>query len=243
MEGEERTTQYMPPSDKSSILELVNPQNDVINVINALLGLHIQITKDGNTHSATTTRISKPIFTKEYSMGLLGDLNTFLNYTIQVSKFDTSKINLKMKHYLLALKKELATHGDDNYISNDTWQKILDIHKDFSIINGKKVSGWHKFGIYWDYDKPVEYTMVYYTKDFKEEVDQVIIYEKLLSTFSSIIEASFNKSSTNVQHGIGMFLGVLGEMRTESTVFREKEKEKKGISIFGKKEQEQREWQ
>jgi hypothetical protein len=242
MESEERVNQYIPNQDKGSILEYINPQSDVVNIINNMLGLHVVYSKEKNKEGGIkilTTRISKPEFTKEYVMGLAKDLNVFLNFTIQVSKFGEEKVNTKMRNYMLALAKDLCTDADDNFISNNSWQKILNIHHDgMTDKNGQFHSGWERFGIIWKINDPVDYQMLQLVKDFQEEVDQVIKYEKISATLSAIIEASFNKSSSVRSQEVGMLLLALGEMRSESTILKEKEEKKKGFFGFGKKEEQ-----
>lgn len=242
----ENVKQYSPP-DKGSILEYINSSSDIVNIVNDMLGLNIYYMNEKGQVRTVVTRVSKPLFTREYVMQLAQDLHIFLNFTVQVSKFDQAKINMKMKNYLLALLKHLNTHGDDNYISNDTWQKILAIHQDYYILDDKnrtKLSGWQRFGFNWDINKPVDFGMMYFVKDFTEEVDQVIDFSKVIATFSAIIEASFNKSYSSANNDFGMLLRTLGEMRTESTVLKEKEKEKKPFLGFAKKEEKKmEEWQ
>lgn len=248
-------SQYATNQDKRDLLDQLNPSKELQNIINSMLGLNVSIVRNGNREDIITVRTNKPMFTDEYVRDIGTDLSYTLNFTIQVSRFEQERIYTKIHGYLHALRRDLATHGDDNYISHDSWKKILDIHADKVYYNEKTgewsqtqkdgykvVSGWYRFGIKWDYNKPVNCDMLQLVKTDNEERDQAIKFLKIIHTFSAIMEASYNKSYSSAnQQQLGMLLYALGEIRTETTNIQENKKSK--FSMFGRsKEQNNQEW-
>jgi hypothetical protein len=247
MYSDQTTTSFNGIADKNSILESINPFNDIETIQNQLLGLRKVTQKDGGSVKTYYRRIAKPLFTDQYVYSLVEDLSLLLNFTVQVSIFKEQQINKKVANYLLSLNHNLGTHGDDAYISDDSWDKIMEIHQQkYTVeINGvpKLVSGWFKFDITWDYDKPVTSDMLKKVKDEKEEVDQNTIFEKIRATYSTIIHASLNKSYSGDADTMGMLIASMAEMRKENTVIRPQQ-ESGGLGGFFKKKEEQQEtWQ
>lgn len=229
---------YTQPTDPTSMLEFLNPKAEIDDVLDLILGLQKKTVFISGTNSTRTVyrRVNKPIFTDEYARSIVSDLRSFLNYTVQVSRFDDRDIRLKCKNYLKKLLRSLCTHGDDAYISHNSWQKILDIHESSSYEkDGKKIyNGWDKFDIVWEYDKAVENEMLELIKDRNEEVDQAIVFDRIISTFGSVIHASFNKSFSPNPQMAGMLLGSMTQIRSESQIIKEAEKKGWTGRLFGR---------
>lgn len=231
-------TKYTQPSDSSSMLQFLNPSQDIDRILLEMLGLQLNISRIGQNQKTELVRVNKPLFTDEFSRNLSSDLRSFLNYNVQVSRFGEEDILLKMRFYMKRLVYSLATHGDDAYISSVTWKKIMDIHNDRDKEDQKIKSGWEKFGILWEFNLPVTSDMVDLVKDRGEEQDQAIEFDRLLSRYGAMIHASFNKSYSPAANKAGMLLDSMTEMRTESQVIRDAEKKGFVSSIFGKGEQQ-----
>lgn len=226
------STFYQPPEDRSSLLDSINPEADIDKIMTNLLGIKVMPKIEKGQKIYFSRRVSKPEFSEEYIRDLTSDLARFLNFTVQVSRFEQKKINKKVGSYLLALGQDFATHGDDNYVSDDTWQKILDIHDQKFIVNNEEKSGWVQFGINWSYNQPVTFDMIRLVKDFDEEKDQSVKFSKHIATFGTIIEASLNKSFSKDFAENGMIARLLGEVRTESTTLRHEEQKQNPFSFM-----------
>jgi hypothetical protein len=241
--AEAAQTNYTEPADAASMLQFLNPKEEIEDILLSMLGLQKKTGKKNGYSYTYVERVTKPVFTDEYSRNLVSDLRSFLNYTVQVSRFDDSDIKRKVGSYLKKLVSSLCTHGDDAYISNQTWQKIVDIHENQirtkTTAEGDEIEehcGWLDFGIVWEYDKPVNEEMVMLVKDYDEEKDQAIEFDRIVSKFSGIVHASFNKSFSPSANAAGMLLGSMTQIRTESQIVREAEKKGwlGGGSTFGK---------
>lgn len=230
--AEQAQTQYTEPQDAGSMLQHLNPKEEIEDILLSLLGLQKVNTKRHGIPIVFVERVTKPLFTDDYCRRLANDLRSLLNTTIQVSRFDDTDIKRKVKNYLKRLLASLCTDGDDGYISIDTWRKIVDIHEnqtkeEIDPKTNEKIDvycGWEEFGIKWEYDLPVNEEMVSLVKDYDEEKDQAIEFDKILSKFSGLIHASFNKSFSHSPQAAGMLLGSMTQIRTESQVIREAEK-------------------
>lgn len=234
------TQMYAPSENRSSILDSISPQGDIDKILSNLLGLKTVPRNEKGKTIYISVRASKPEFTEEYVRDLASDLSQFLNFTVQVSRFEQRKINQKVGHYLLSLTQDLATHGDDNYISDDTWHKILAVHEQYIVIDGEQRSGWYRFGINWTYNSPVTFDMIKLVKDFDEEKDQGVKFSKHISTFGTLIEASLSKSFSSQFSDNGMIARLLGEVRTESSTLRNEEQTKGGFSFLKPQQTEEK---
>ena len=237
MEQDTIVQNYGGIRDPASILEAIDPQKDVDDIVYRILGLERRYSVEGSKTKMYIKRVNKPDFTDEYARQLGNDLKSFLNYTIQVSRFTDEVINRQVGNFLLELLNDLCTHGDDHYISDATWKRVLQIHDSkFIDENQREQSGWYKFGIEWNYDKPITNDMISLVKNSDEEVDQSIKFGKILKEFGAIILASFNKSYSSNGEQLGMVLQALGEMRQERIAVREQPQENKGGFLgFGNK--------
>lgn len=233
---EKAQTQHVQPADAGSMLELLNPKQDIEDILFSMLGLQKVQSRKNGMPVVYVERVNKPIFTDQYCRSLVNDLLSFLNTTVQVSRFDDVDIKRKVGTYLKKLVTSLCTHGDDAYISGNTWKKIVDIHENIS--EPSKQSGWDDLGIKWEYDMPVNEEMVSLVKDYEEEQDQGIEFDRIVSKFSGMVHASFNKSFSPSPQASGMLLGSMTQIRTESQIVREAENKKWfGGNTFGRGEQ------
>lgn len=228
-------TNYTEPQDAASMLQFLNPKEEIDDILLSLLGLQKEHTRKNGLPVTYIYRVNKPVFTDEYARGLVNDLRSFLNFTVQVSRFDDSDIKRKVGGYLKKLVVSLCTHGDDGYISSETWRKVLDIHENQTDEN-EKPNGWEKFGIRWAFNEPVTEEMIALIKDYTEEKEQAVLFDRIVSEFSSIIHASFNKSYSPSPQVAGMLLNSMTQIRTESQVVREQPKKGWLGSTFGRNE-------
>ena len=229
---EKANTSHVEPADASSMLQFLNPKDEIEQVLLSMLGLQKETVRINGVLKTQIRRVNKPMFTDEYARTLVSDLNGFLNYTIQVSRFDDAEIKRKVGGYLKKLVTSLCTHGDDAYVSTETWKKIIQIHE--SENDESSYTGWLSFGINWDYNDPVNNEMVSNVKDYSEELDQAIEFDRLVSKFSGVVHASFNKSFSPSAHTAGMLLNSMTDIRTESQVIKDAKPKSWIGPMFGK---------
>jgi len=208
--------EYMPnntgnnANDALTILESLNPGKEIHSICLSYLGLDVRTTRDGTKVSDVIKRYSRPSFTEEWVLTQLRtDLLQLVSYTVQFSVHKPERILQRIGEWKLTFLTNLATHGDDNYISNRSWQKILDIHE--SAPDPKVESGWAKFGINWKYDAAVTYDMLQLVKDRDEDADQTVNFNSMMEAIGTFVEASMNKS-VKVQESFGMLLEALKNM-------------------------------
>lgn len=197
------------PSDKNGILEQIEPQKDVQRLVYSMLGLTPHKEFINGIEKMAYSRISKPLFTYEYVMQIKSLLDGFLSYSVQVSRWEDKRIKRHAKEFALSMVRNLAIQGDDNYISEKTWKKILDVHS--------TKDGWDKFGIKWDFDKSVNHSMLQLVRDANEEAEQAIVFVPIVREIIVLVEGSLGKGYASYFNQLGMMPTMLGEMRTEST--------------------------
>lgn len=224
---------WSAPQDKAGILQQLDPARDVDRIILALLGLTSTTDKTG---SLRLSRISQPVFTYEYVMQLQGMIEGFLSFTTQVSRWEEARIREHTRQATLALLRNIATHGDDNYISSASWSRILEISY-LDKQNGKETgNGWEAIGHTWHYNDPVRYDMLKLVRSPNEEADQGLIFGTLLRQFAALIEGSLAKGFAQKHNPHGMLPSLLGEIHNESLVVRDQMGEKTPTPIIGGKD-------
>lgn len=231
MDAAQQTQSYVPP-DGASILQILNPEQEIVNLMLSFLGLSYATDKKLTRY----VRNNKPYFTDEFVRNLIKDVRHFVNFTTQVSRYDDKRIKKHVGNYLLALKSSLCTQGDDHFISDRTWANIMQVYNATyeEEIDGKKVeqNGWKRFGIIWDYNDPVRFEMLQFgIKDFDEEVDQSFDFERIIRSLAPFLEGSLSKSFAGERDAMGMLLSSLGEMRRETQTFTGEKKKRTG-SLF-----------
>ena len=250
MESQQISQSYNPP-DGASILEIVNPEKEVQSLMLSFLGLSLRTKTQNNKKITYYSRDNKPTFTDEYVRNLMKDVKQFVNFTTQISRYDDERIKKHVGQYLLALKSSLCTQGDDHFISDRTWSRVLEVYNSVYEVEETDekgntsvatYNGWKQFGIDWDYDEPVRFEMLQFgIKNFEEEVDQVFDFKRVIRALAPFIEGSLNKSFAGKHDAMGMFISTLGEMRTETQTFTGEKGKRRG-SIFKTDTDEEKSW-
>jgi hypothetical protein len=220
-----RGVQLSPPDDKGSVLESLNPRDDVSRIIFSLLGLaQKQIgLKSMNNQRVELERISPPIFSYEYTFQLATQLEGALNYTVQFTRWTEDRIKRITLDSCMAIMKDMAIRGNDNYVSERTWQMIKSIHES-SIDSSGNHNGWSKFGIKWSFNDPVYFQMIELVKDSNEETEQTLVFAKQLEMIKMVIEASLSKGYADKDSQKGGMMSLIGDIKQESYTIRETDK-------------------
>jgi hypothetical protein len=206
--------QYSPTTNKNELLSQINSAESVQTLINSYLGLAaMQTVGDKHMKEVNLVRISRPLFTYEFVHQLRAIIDGFLNFSIQFSRWEHDRIIMHCKRCGIHLTRFIATSGDDNYISEKDWQIILQIHD--------SEGGWGKFGITWEYNKPVNSPMLMLVKNRNEELDQIHFYSLMVRNIIALIEGSMNKGYANEFDPMGQLPKVSTEIRQENTVIRD----------------------
>ena len=215
MYSQNYAVQYAPNTNKNELLAQINSADEVQRLINSYLGLApIETVGDNKMKQLTMRRISRPIFTYEIVHQLRSIVDGFLNYAIQFSRWEHERIMNHCRRCGAHLTKFYATTGDDNYISERSWALILQIHN--------SDGGWKQFGVTWEYDKPVNSTMLNLVRQpNNDETDQTAFYSLSIRNIISLIEGSFNKGYAHQLDSLGQLPKVSTEIRQENTVIRD----------------------
>lgn len=202
------------PIDKTGILEQVNPRKDVEFFLQNLLGLTYRDEYNQNNQKTTVLRrITRPLFTYEYAMMLQRDLMPAMSFTTQVSRWERESIISQIRIAVRPIIKSLTIHGDDNYISPQTWAKIEDYYQ-MGVWTKQEEGG---IGIVWSIDKPVTYRMLELTREIDEEAEQALELQKLTVQIIQYIFASLNKGyASDPSQFMGMYPSMLSEVVRET---------------------------
>jgi len=216
-------------SDKESVLRQIDPKATIEDLKLHFLGLRRETYRDGNVLREKIVRISKPMFTYEFVQNqLMLILNSKLNFVIQVSRFRDEEIRRRIRADDERLCLTLA-EGKKYYISNKQWNRILELH-DNVIENdeGIKQTYWQRNGMDWEYNKAVDNKMVEMThEDNIDSGEMYAVLSQIRSAITSLTFASYNKSYADKDAINGMLVGMLGEIRKESSVVREAQQKKR----------------
>lgn len=194
---ETSTARSMSPDVAQSLFSVLETKDTVSELLQYMLGIEILSSKDGNKAIVTAKRTNAPIFTEEYTRWLIQDIRSFSNNITTYTHFENDEIKIKIDSYLESLHLDMAVHGDDHFISQNSWDKILEIHDMGITIDPKsniKNSGWIIYNIDWSYNKPVTADMLNFIKDYDEEVDQGTKFERIFNVISTMCHAALNKS-------------------------------------------------
>ena len=216
MYSQNYATQYAPPTNKTELLAQINSADEVQRLINSYLGLSpIETVGDNKMRQVSMRRISRPIFTYEFIQNHLRTIiDGYLNFSIQFSRWERERITIHCLRSAVSLGNLYATIGDDNYISERSWALILQIHN--------SEGGWKQFGVTWEYDKPVNSTMLNLVRQpVNDETDQTAFYSLSNRNIIALIEGSFNKGYAHALDSLGQLPKVSTEIRQENTVIRD----------------------
>jgi len=219
MAQEQVIRQISNPQDRSSLIERFNPEPIIQPIIEQMLGIKTTKSRSGSSEIVTRRRYSKPIFTEEYTRVIEGILYGYVNNVTSFTKFKSEEIRLKLMNAFMAQGFSLATDGDDNFISQQTWKRILDIHESKYVVteDGKEVlkSGWNRFNVNWSYDDPVTSDMLVGVKDPDEVVGQEATFELIAQSMRASIHSCFNRSVEMPNGQYGMTTDLIKETTIE----------------------------
>lgn len=209
---------YGQEAQKSLINEL-DPRKEIPRICEELLGIFTNIDTETGKRVITVKRSSRPLFAEEFVSLVKHTLFGYVNNVNSFTKYDDNAISFRMKNIRREIHLLFATHGNDYYISEKTWQQILKIHDSGDNIQNnektQKISGWVKFGIDWKYDNPVTNEMVSYVKDYQENNDQEIIFTMTTGMIGRLIDSNFRRSMI-MPDNYGMMASLLNNTRDES---------------------------
>ena len=236
-------SQQRPLQEKSAILASLDGTKDVNTICLNLMGLQEREEyKDGRTVKVFV-RISKQTFTHEFiTTHFKPQYSQLINYTVQASKEMKEIIPMQVFMFARNLTDLFVTHGDDHYISDESYNKIILLHnKKIEEIgpDGKKrfVSSWncssnsHK-NVSWDYNQPITYQMLQMVKNQEEEVDQGIVIKSIVIPSVIFVQRSLNKAWSS-EFKPGMLIEMLSETYKESATVKEVE-QKQNSGVLGR---------
>lgn len=205
------------PQDRSSLVERFDPTPIITPIIEQMLGIRTVVSQDTTKRVFTYKRNNQPIFTEEYTRVIEGILRGAVNNVVSFSKFDKEEIRLRVINMFKTHGDSLATMGNDHFISQQTWRRILEVHESGKYVDENKVvhSGWERFNITWDYNSPVTYDMVEDIKDFDEQVGQEVTFSIIAQTIRTNIAACLNRSLAMPDNYYGMMTNLVGETTVE----------------------------
>lgn len=210
---------YAQYDAQKSIIEELDPRKDIHKITEQLLGIFVITEQDSGKVKVTQKRLNRPLFSEEFVSHVKFTLFSYMNNTNAFSKYDPDAIKIRMLNISAEIVELFATHGNDEYISQKTWLKILKIHDSTDGIEGNSKqqvkSGWEQFGIKWTYDSPVTSEMVSYVKEFDEEEDQAVIFMNATRSICRTVESVFRRS-LEMPDSYGMFTSALAGMRNEN---------------------------
>lgn len=221
MTGETIIRQLNTPQDRSSIIERFNPEPIIQPIVDQLLGIKTVKTRSGSSEQLLRSRYSKPLFAEEYVRVVEGILYGYVNNVTSFTKYQPEQIRLKLENAFKAQGSSLATDGDDNYISQETWKRILAIHESGEYVLNETTktkvfsSGWNRFNVNWSYDSPVTADMLIGVKDPDEVVGQEVTFELVAQSVRSAIHSCFNRSLEMPDKKYGMTTNLVGETTME----------------------------
>lgn len=219
MANETVLRQLSTPQDRSSLIERFNPEPIIQPIVDQLLGIKTIRSRSGSAEQFIRSRYSKPLFAEEYVRVVEGILYGYVNNVTSFTKYEPEQIRLKLENAFKAQGSSLATDGDDSFISQETWKRILAIHEsgEYETDNGKRIfrSGWNRFNVNWTYDSPVTADMLIGVKDPDEVVGQEVTFELVAQSIRSAVHSCFNRSLEMPDKRYGMTTNLVGETTIE----------------------------
>jgi hypothetical protein len=214
MANEQIIRQITAPQDRSSLIERFDPTPVIKPLIEQLLGIQMNSNKSASSTITTYKRVSRPMFSEEYVRVIEGILRGSVNNVISFSKFTPEQIRLRNINMFMTHGDSIGLEGNKHFISEETWQRVLDIHESGKNDKGEG-SGWSRYGIEWKYDSPVTYDMVRSIKDHEELVGQEVDFAILAQNIRGLITACIHRSLEMPDGKYGMTSNLIGETTIE----------------------------
>lgn len=207
--------------DRNSIIERLDASKNIPIIVEHLLGIRIVNSRSGAKVETNTVRFNQPTFTEEFVRMVEHQLNGYVNSIFTFSRFEPEAIQMRIRNIGKSITRLFALTGNDHFISENSWKRIMAIH-DKKWIDPKdktEKSGWctPSININWDYNKPVTMEMLSLVKDFDEDCDQDIIFEQISHQMRRMIDASYRRSSS-LSDELGMMTSVLAGTTQERNV-------------------------
>lgn len=161
-------------------------------------------------------RARQPMFSDDYTLFIISTLRTYSNPVTTLTTWTKEEINKRLEGIMSSLLDNITMHGNDNFISQATWKKIITKHRQFQIIKvveaddvvkEYKVSGWYEeLNQDWNENAPVTSMMVHQTKDPLETFEQSDIFSVIWESAFIFIDASLRRSleDLTLQYNNGM---------------------------------------
>lgn len=207
--------------DRNSIIERLDASKNIPVIVEHLLGIRIVNSRSGAKVETTTIRFNQPTFTEEFVRMVEHQLNGYVNSLFTFTKFDPEAIQMRIRNIGLSITRLFALTGNDHFISESSWKKIMKVHdnKWTDPVSKVELSGWSNpnIKISWDYNKPVTMEMLSLIKDFDEDCDQDVIFEQISHHMRRMIDASYRRSSS-LSDELGMAFSVLAGTTQERNV-------------------------
>jgi hypothetical protein len=151
---------------------------------------------------------------------------------VQVTRWETERINSHVREFSCGLIRLLATTGDDAYISEHSWRLILSVHTQPETKDDK--AGWERHGIVWNLDSPVSSRLLSYVKDPSEEVEQTLLFHNIVRQFMVLLEGSLNKGFASQNSELGQLPKIMSDtMTSQSTIIERADSGKSNASVTG----------
>jgi len=188
-------TSSAPMTTIKNVLELIESNPTITDLYYRMSG-YAKSAHKGNT---IVVRQRPPRFTDEFTEETVMVLRSFSNPVTAQTDWGVDDIKLHLRDMGHSLIEFFATKGDDNYISEYSWAKIIDKHRTGKTVEQGKnqiyVSGWYKDLNYnWDRHKPVSIQMLQSVKDRDEDADQFIVMREIFWQIYPFLDASLRRS-------------------------------------------------
>jgi len=204
---QERTVTPEQVPDTASILALSDTRSVIDSIYEDLCGL--SKIKRGDNY--VMVRTSKPRFTYEFAKDIVSQIFIESNRITSRTHYDAERLEAFYRLQSDTLKDFFTVHGFKNYITEEVWDKILQlatedkkdgkytIETEKGDVITKYRNKWYTMhNIYWDYNQPVNSDMVRIVKKIYdlegEEVGQSTAMRTIFWSIRIFLEGGLNKS-------------------------------------------------
>lgn len=195
---------YTPPQNTikvQDVFQLLESDQLIADIHQKLSGVVVTV-KDGKL---TAVRIKKPTITHEFVFDpFITTLRSCSNTVTAQTSWKIEEINRRQLNLMEHLIKEVAISGKENYVTANSWKRILEIHNTrgrWVVEDGKKtfVSGWVEVGgINWSYNDGVTREMLDVVRLPNDDDDQHATMGRIISQMQILIDAALRRSAVTL---------------------------------------------
>ena len=199
----QQPTQYQSVStgggfDAKSIIALNDSRKEIAEFILGLNGLKVVV----ENKFYKTIRYKKPLFTSEYTQELFENIFIQINKVSMRSTFNENEIRSYNMNFGEDLARDLAIHGMKNIVSNNVWEKWLQLAGNDKFCEENNIQWSYNDDFKADYMNLAKKEFNIHNESFGQSISLKMVWDAIMYFIHSGRNKSLNALSLNFEREI-----------------------------------------